>query len=499
MKEWIGIIAATLLLFTAPAAAQSGALDCPEFENRASLGIPLVRRGLQLDRVDMVWQLRVDQDRIRSFLSIDVRERTVSPVRLYDILNGGLVPGAPEIGARLLDSTDWRRGAIDLEFCEQSGVVQGVLISYYRIPGRTGPDALRPWVTYYNHWSSRGVRVVQVSDDQGGHDVTYHDMAYTVEQATGVPVSDTVGQSLFLQAQVFAADEYEARTAPLYWPLGATLSGDQIFVENLENAVPVLNTVTSVRQKGKELLDGGVIRNLVPGSGPIEVYSGDEMRLLHVVEGRLEARLEPEDMDNRQVRGELLHDIPVSSLRAQPSPWWEANSFDVAVENREFVFNFPTVESMSLSNRVTFQTQDMVWSSQEDIPPLSRYLCATIQSSDYSNVRTGNCLDLDAEEMRLLLGRDTVLDHGITRIHECRDDLGVPHATVDSFVRHAEAVLSPQSWTRLQAYLNVGRDDTLTDGDGDGSICNHAELEDDRYIVEEIRLRAVRNVAKPLD
>ena len=259
MKKWIEFSAATLLLSAMATVVQSEELDCPEFENRASLGIPLVRRGLQLDRVDMVWQLPVDQDRIRSFLSIDVRERTVSPVRLYDILNGGLVPGAPEIGARLLDSTDWQRGAIDLEFCEQSGVVQGVLISYYRIPDRTGPDALQPWVTYYNHWSSRGIRVVQVSNDQGGHDVTYHHMAFTVEQATGVPVSDTVGQSLFLQAQVFAADEYEARTPPLYWPLGATLSGDQIFVENVENAVPVLNTVTSVRQKGKELLDLSLI------------------------------------------------------------------------------------------------------------------------------------------------------------------------------------------------------------------------------------------------
>lgn len=499
MASGIRSITIASLLLGAAQTTFAQELDCPEFLNRASLGVPLLRSRLQLERIDMVWQLPFDQDRIRSFLSIDARTRSITPVRLFDISIGSVVPDGPEIGSRLLSSTDWDRGAFDLEFCEQSGVVRGVLISYYRIPGRTGHDALQPWVTYYNHWNPEGVRVVQVGDDQGGHGPIYNEMAFTVEQATGVKVPDSVGQSLFLQAQAIAADEYEDRTPPLYWPIGATLSGDQIFVEALENAVLTLNTVTSVQQQGEELLQDGVLRNLEPGSGPIEVYSGDEMRLVHVVEGRLEARLEPEDIDNRQARGEMLHDIPVGSLRTLPSPWWQANSANVPVQNGEFSFNFPTVETMSLSNRLTSQTQDMVWRPDDDTPPLILYLCARVKSQDYSNVNLGECLDLASEEMRALLGRDDPLDFGITRVHECRANLGVPHATVDSFVTHAETVLNPDSWTRVRDYLSGGRVDTLTDADGDGSICNHAELANDRYIVEEIRLRAVRNVAKSLD
>lgn len=503
MLRFLSLIALLISLALVPVQTQAQELNCRVFVEDASLGIPMTRNGLELDRVDLIWLLPTDRDRLRGYVSIDARNQTVSRVGTFDISTGSEDPGSHQEYALLLDSTDWQRGAIDLRFCVGSGVSHGVLISYYQIPGRTGPDRYHPQVSYWTDNFNSGIRVAQNNDDSGGHDSTYHSMANTVMEATGVEVPDYVGNSLFLEAQIFAAQESSRRAVPLYWPIGASLSGDQIFVENLDNAVLALNTVTSVQQQGEELLGAdGVIRNLVPGSGSLEVYTEGRMQLLQVVEGRLDARLEPVDATTRTFAGEMLHDLPVGSLTAAPVPWWSANSVDVSVNDRQFELEYPNAERLVLGNRVTDEGQYLVWSTEEAVPPLQYSLCAIVKSlADYDSGvnHAGGCLDLSIEEARVLLGREAPLDIAINRDYDCRANLGIPYSTIDSLVSHARSALPIPSWARVREYLKAGRVNTLVDGDGDGLICNDGEMVGNRYVIRSIQIKSVRNVAKLLD
>ena len=308
------LISALGLLVAVGASARSAAITCENPQERIPTTLRLVAplsgefspaTGGQLAWIDVLWLADEQTDRLREYVTVDWRDRSVSQVQRYDVSLGGQVEDgvAP---AAVVDSTDFDSGRVDLDFCMPFGTTHGLAVAYYEMDyDKTGkPQLAGAAVSFetderprYFQTTNRTGRWVDIGFSQETVFSTGQSsdrMLAMVEGATGSPPPFYLGGSLVVEAMSLR----DATPARFIAPQDGRLAGQTFTVTGPEPSLLASNWVTSVRFRGQERLDSdGILRDLSPAESPLEVILGEESGaprfLLHVVDGRLDIEHEP--------------------------------------------------------------------------------------------------------------------------------------------------------------------------------------------------------------
>lgn len=487
------------------ALARSADIECAHGRSPVAAGVVAsVRdRGGELRWIDLIWLTEDDTDRLREFVTIDFRNKSVSPVRVYDVSVQSIVE--PDVGDTQLvaDRSDFDAGRITLDLCMDSTAVHGVAIAYHQIGfdehGKPrlrglptafeveGPD---PYFSSFRRWG----RWTAISLDFGSQLVTRDTstrLLNMAELATGVRPEEHVGGSMIIESAGLANNEPH----DFIDPRGGYLFGRQFFVTGPSPSVLASPAVTSVRFQGEELLgEDGLLLDLSADRSPLRVSLGEEpgapSYLLYVIDGRLGAEIDPGSCVNgAPITGRLTRTTVDDGLSFLSAPLSLSARQYVTVTNG--AFEIPATVCGQERLLLTSSLSDQLYLAFGDSPgsPIQAELCPTFSPSPGEGFP---CITLPTSAVAELLEvPPTDIAGGENFFFICEDSRGGVD-TIDTFLAAAESTLAPADFNRLMTILR-SQEGTLDDQDGDASVCNVNDLKFADRIISTIRVNVVLN------
>lgn len=498
------IIFALLLVALSPAHA---AIYCGKtgFPVGGHIGIPDPASNLSL--VQIAWLPYEEEMRYRyqEVIDIDWQEQSISQVYRYDGALTGIVENDIR-EAELLSSSNFSTGHLDLVFCmppdhESS---RGLIFAHY------GEDRSKlPLVVPFRWqrvdgglWFSAVVnKAISSSIVNSFNFGIVQNVTDDVERATGIRPPRYLAESLIQQNLIPATDLVFRDQALLFGGHNALVIGNQIIITGDNASLTAVHSVNDVYSNDNSIMDSNyLLTDLEKFIGPISIEAHGVRRPAIIVDGRADFEATVSDCVNgfsnvsahMTYASELTGGITLenSSLRSVVVSDHQSINAEISCDTAYKLESSRKIFKNASQSRLVNVGESTAFINFSNPDRYSIYMIYVLQNPPWLAFPTGP-YNIDVDLIEKIWGiADLETLRGKTNYY-CDPPGDEVVDSIDEIVTNAFARLTSNELEMLQmeGYL-------FDDSDGDGSICNSGELNDDpsRY-VRQIELSVTPNLA----